>query len=360
MAEVQSDGPCKSVQVEALVVIKIVKHCSASFPTTATGSLVGMDNGDVLEVTNTFQFPTVDASNTDGHQNDASSLAAAAPRAKGNIVYQNEMIKHLKEVNVDANNVGWYTSATMGNFVSLSFIENQYHYQRDNNKTVALVHDVSRSSQGALSLRAFQLSHDFMAAYKEGKFTTESLQKSKLSFRDILVEVPVVVHNSHLLTSFLLQIPALPEAPEVPLPTSLSDITRDPARLPAHPSFDALDLSIDPFLEKTCDLLLDSIEAHYTDLNNHQYYQRQLTREQFKITQWQTKRKAENAARLAAKQTPLPEDEWQRLFKLPQEPSRLEGMLNARQVEQYSKQVDGFTATITSKMFAVRGNLLPE
>lgn len=189
---------------------------------------------------------------------------------------------------------------------------------------------------------------------------TRSLQKSKLTFKDIFVEVPVIVHNSYLLTSFVHQIPTLPENPELPLPASLDDIRRDPAKIPAHPSFDTLDLSIDPFLEKTCDLLLESIESHYTDLNNHQYYQRQLTREQFKITQWQTKRKAENAARVAAKQQPLPEDEWQRLFKLPQEPSRLEGMLNARQVEQYSKQVDGFTAAVTSKMFAVRGNLLPE
>lgn len=141
-----------------------MKHCSSSFPTTATGSIVGMDNGGVVEVTNAFPFPTIDVSGQDSHQNDASSLAAAAPRAKANIAYQNEMIRHLKEVNVDANNVGWYTSATMGNFINLSFIENQYHYQRDNDKTVALVHDASKSSQGALSLRAFKLSSSFIAA----------------------------------------------------------------------------------------------------------------------------------------------------------------------------------------------------
>lgn len=123
---------------------------------------------------------------------------------------------------------------------------------------------------------------------------------------------------------------------------------------------DNLDLSIDPFLEKTCDLLLDSIDSHYNEVNNYQFYQRQLAREQTKITQWQTKRKAENAQRAVAKQPLLPEDEWQRLFKLPQEPSRLDGMLNAKQVEQYSKQVDGFTATISAKMFAVRENLLPK
>lgn len=119
-------------------------------------------------------------------------------------------------------------------------------------------------------------------------------------------------------------------------------------------------MAIDPFLEKTCDLLLESIESHYSDLNNFQFYQRQLGREQAKITQWQTKRKAENAQRTASKQPLLPEDEWQRLFKLPQEPSRLEGMLNAKQVEQYSKQVDGFTANVSAKMFAVRENLLPQ
>lgn len=154
--------------------MKIVKHGASTFPSVATGSAVGMDQNGILEVTNTFPFPTVDVSSSDSHQNnDASSAAAAAPRQKANIVYQNDMIKHLKEVNVDANNVGWYTSATMGNFVNLSFIENQYHYQKDNENTVALVHDVSRSSQGALSLRAFKLSASFMAAYKEGKFTTE-------------------------------------------------------------------------------------------------------------------------------------------------------------------------------------------
>ncbi|KAF2972667.1 hypothetical protein GQX73_g1043 [Xylaria multiplex] len=327
MADFVKDVPLKTVQVEALVVMKIVKHCSASFPTTATGSIVGMDQDGVLDVTNSFPFPTADVVNVESsHQNDASALAAAAPRAKANIAYQNEMIRHLKEVNVDANNVGWYTSATMGNFVNLGFIENQYHYQRENDKTVALVHDVSRSSQGALSLRAFKLTPNFMAAYKEGKFTTESLQKSKLSFRDIFAELPVNLHNSHLLTSFLHQIPAKPTAGDVTMPTSLADLQNNPMQMPLHPSADTLELSIDPFLEKTCDLLLDSIEAHYTELNNYQYYQRQLAREQTKITAWQTKRKAENAARAAAKQQPLPEDEWQRIFKLPQEPSRLEEM----------------------------------
>jgi translation initiation factor 3 subunit H len=145
------------------------------------------------------------------------------------------------------------------------------------------------------------------------------------------------------------------------MPTDLASLTSNEHLMssPLDPNFESLDLSIDPFLEKTADLLLESIEAHHTELNNHQYFQRSLAREQAKITAWQTKRKAENATRTATKQPLLPEDEWQRLFKLPTEPSRLDIMLNSKQVEQYARQVDGFSASVSSKMFAVKGNLLP-
>ncbi len=159
--------------------MKIIKHCSQSFPSIATGSLVGMDVNGTLQVTNTFPFPTVELPATDTYHHDnnaALNYAAAAPRAKANTTYQAEMIRNLREVNVDANNVGWYTSANMGNFINANLIENQYYYQKElNERTVAIVHDVSRSSQGSLSLRAFRLSPTFMAAYKEGKFTTERL-----------------------------------------------------------------------------------------------------------------------------------------------------------------------------------------
>ena len=134
-----------------------------------------MEKNGVLEITNSFPFPEVSHVQTEDRQNDsAATLAAAAPRAKQNIAYGNEMIKFLREVNVDANNVGWYTSASMGNFVNLSTIENQSYYQsQPNEKTVALIYDVSRSSQGSLNLRAYRLSPSFITAFKEGKFTTE-------------------------------------------------------------------------------------------------------------------------------------------------------------------------------------------
>lgn len=192
--------------------------------------------------------------------------------------------------------------------------------------------------------------------------TCFSIQKSKLRYQDILVELPLQVHNSHLLTSFLHQLPQHPpEKTALDFPSSLADLKHDPniSANPLAPNLDSLDLSIDPFLEKTCDLLLESIENHQTEQNNAQYYQRSLAREQAKITAWQQKRKQENALRTQQKQPLLPEDEWQKLFKLPQEPSRLESLLVGRQVEQYARQVDGFSAVVSGKMFGVKGNLLP-
>lgn len=161
--------------------MKIIKHSSQSFPTVATGSLVGLDVGDTLEITNTFPFPIVEVPPESHFDTSTPNAAAAAPRAKANTAYQAEMIRMLREVNIDAQNVGWYTSANMGNFINLNVIENQFFYQKElNERTVALVHDISRSSQGSLSLRAFRLSPQFMTAFKENKFTSEQYDMSLL------------------------------------------------------------------------------------------------------------------------------------------------------------------------------------
>lgn len=152
----------------------MIKHSTQAFPTTVTGSIVGMDVGGKLEITNCFPFPVVEMAPESHFDTAAPNPAAAAPRAKANTVYQAEMIRMLREVNIDANNVGWYTSANMGNFVNLNVIENQFFYQKElNERAVALVHDVSRSAQGSLSLRAFRLSPKFLAAFRENKFNAE-------------------------------------------------------------------------------------------------------------------------------------------------------------------------------------------
>ncbi|KAI5808731.1 hypothetical protein DFH27DRAFT_540864 [Peziza echinospora] len=362
VAAIPEPGPLKSVRVDALVALKIIKHASGAFPSIVTGQLLGLEVDGCLQITHSFPFPTVeptpsaDVFTHNQNDNAAASAAILAPRSKANTYYQAEMMKCLREINVDSNVVGWYQSSNLGNFITKELVENQYFYQSSsqlNERTVTIVYDGARSTQGALALRAFRLTPQLMAAMKEGKFTSESLIKHNLTYKETLQEIPVWIHNSHLITSLLHQL----TTPPATLPPFTTAVRQNPLPPPLFPNYDSLDLSIDPFLEKNCDLMLDTIEAHYTELNNAQYYQRQLAREQAKITAWQQKRKAENILRVAAKQTPLPEDEWTKLYKLPQEPSRLEALLNSKQIEQYAKQVDGFTAAVTAKMFAVNGGL---
>ena len=51
------DLPLRVVQLDAHVVLKIVKHCKEGFPTLVTGQLLGLDVGQTLEVTDCFPFP---------------------------------------------------------------------------------------------------------------------------------------------------------------------------------------------------------------------------------------------------------------------------------------------------------------
>lgn len=156
------------------------RHSSQAFPSIVTGQLLGLEVDGCLQITHSFPFPTVEPAPTTDHFDSSASSSAAisAPRsmAKSNAWYQAEMMKCLREINVDSNIVGWYQSANLGNFMSKDLIENQHFYQsasQMNERTVALVYDVARSTYGSLSLRAFRLTPALMAAMKEGKFTSE-------------------------------------------------------------------------------------------------------------------------------------------------------------------------------------------
>ncbi|KAF9968333.1 Eukaryotic translation initiation factor 3 subunit H, partial [Actinomortierella ambigua] len=53
--DIEGVVPITSVQLDAMVVLKIVKHCRESAP--VTGQLMGLDVNGVLEVTHSFPMP---------------------------------------------------------------------------------------------------------------------------------------------------------------------------------------------------------------------------------------------------------------------------------------------------------------
>ena len=93
--------------------MKIIKHCheeSTSNIDMAQGALLGLIVDKCLEITNCFPFSTTDESVDDEE-------------------YQLTMMRRLRRVNVDHFHVGWYQNADVGNFLTIPFVDSQFHYQ---------------------------------------------------------------------------------------------------------------------------------------------------------------------------------------------------------------------------------------
>jgi len=303
--EADLDTDVTVVQLDGLVVLKIIKHCKEGLPALVTGQILGLDIGSKLEVTNCFPFPN--------SSNDENEEEVDADGAK----YQMGMMHCLREVNVDNNTVGWYQSTYLSSFLTESMIETQFNYQENIKKCVVIIYDPLSTSQGTLSLRAFRLTEPFMNLYKTSSFTQESLTKSGLSFNDIFEELPIKIHNSHLVNGLLMELEENNVAPC---------------------DFDRLDLSTNPFLEKNLEFLIECIDDLSTEQNKYQYYQKNLQK------QANQKKKQEED-----------DDTQAPNVKQVQAPSRLESLLITNQINNYCKIINQFTSNSFSKLFLVSG-----
>ncbi|KAF9937714.1 hypothetical protein BGZ75_000443 [Mortierella antarctica] len=338
--DIEGSVPIHAVQLDAMVVLKIVKHCRESVPATVTGQLMGLDVNGVLEVTHSFPMPK----NQDSEDFEGSQ-------------YQLQMMRCLREVNVDDNSVGWYQSTNMGNFMNQSLIEHQFEFQQALSKSVLIIHDVARSSMGNLHLRALRLTPAFMKLYKEKKFTSEALAKAKLSFSNVFEELPITIRNTALLKALLFELETTDESVEVST-SHLTTYKHGNASLSNNksvldPSFDMLDLSLDPYVAKNLENLMDTIDDHHQEQGNYAYWQRSVERENKKKAAYILNRKTENARRAQAGQAPLPNEDVDSMFKFPAEPSRLDHLLISGQIDNYCKQINEFAGPTLGKLFAV-------
>jgi len=179
------------VEIDDLVIMKIIKHGSENILDLPTGLLLGLDIGSTLQVTNCFPF----LSHKDEEINEESAT-----------YYQIEMMRCLREINVDNNSVGWYTCTNISSLYNKDTIETQYNYQESLKKAVIIVYDPLKTSQGIFSLKAFQLTPSFMELYKMKNFTKENLTKENFNYNNIFQEIPIKIHNSLLTTALLTEL----------------------------------------------------------------------------------------------------------------------------------------------------------
>jgi translation initiation factor 3 subunit H len=263
--------------------MKIVKHCQDSLPQMVTGSLLGLavENG-ILEITHAFPNPD---NGSDEMDED----------------FQMEMMRMLREVNVDNNCVGWYQSMYLGIYSTSSVLENQFSYQTElSPNAVVLLYDPLQTAHGNFCLKAFRLTAECLKLKQEGK--NEFLDPSK-----IFEELPVKCTNPSLANALV----------QDWAPRQESDI-----------ALDRLDLSTHPYLEKHLEYLCGWVDELAGEQQKFQYYTRHLARGNNKTKAgWQAS----------------------------EAPKRMESLLVTNQIRSYCDQMDKFVGGGLGKLFLAGG-----
>lgn len=170
-----------------------------------------------------------------------------------------------------------------------------------------------------------------------------SLVKHELIFSRIFEEIPITIKNSSLLNAFMSTLSA---------PTPQSSLSSPPSIL--SPPFASLDLDAPSLVTRNLESILETMEAHKNEESNAAYALRQIARERAKADAYSAKRKEESAMRVAQGLAPLPEEDVTRLFRIPAEPSRLDGMLLLGQIDGQAKNLDIAASANLVKMYAAR------
>jgi translation initiation factor 3 subunit H len=262
--------------------MKIVKHCHDALPAMVTGSLLGLAvDGGVLEITHAFPSP-------DNGKDDEIDDE-----------FQLEMMRMLREVNVDNNCVGWYQSMYLGIYSTASVLESQFSYQTDlSPNAVVLLYDPLQTAHGNFCLKAFRLSEECLKMKEEER-------NSFIKPSNIFEELPIVCVNKGLAQAFVQD-----WKPK-------TDI-----------SLDRLDLSTHPYLEKHLEFLCGWVDELAGEQQKFQYYTRHLARSNNKS-----------------------KESWESS----EAPKRMESLLVSNQIQNYCDQIDRFVGGGLGKLFLAGG-----
>lgn len=323
LVDIEAEIPLTAVQLDGMVVAKIIKHARESSSTMAHGLLLGLDLDGVLEVSNSFPLP--------GEDDEKSAKSTAR--------HQASMLRSLKEVHADDSVIGFYQATTLGAFFNHALVDTQaIHQEKLRHGGVVIVHDISQTARGNASFRAFRLTGAFMEAYKKSNFGTNSLMSHSLTFSRILEAVPLKIRTNPLLTAFL---------------GTLGE--DDGSGNSLGPCFSVLDLTTGG--TRHLEQIVEAIDSYRTEEGNVSYLTRQITREKAKAENYIAKRREENQTRVAQGLVPLPEEDVSRLFKIPAEPSRLESLLLVGQIDGLGRSLEVTAGTTLVKMYAAQAHV---
>ena len=319
----------REVHLDGIAAMRIMKHCEDGLPTGSAGSLLGIDIDGILEVTYSYPFPAPRANSV--------NAAAAAEEGEDEVVeevdsteYQIEMMKMLRDVNMDNNCVGWYQSTFMETIHTSDVVNYQYTYQCSDelsDNSVVIVYDPIQTKKGNLVLKAFRLSEDFieMRNNKLNAFIKPS---------SVLEELPVRIKNSGHVSAFL-------------------KCMEDSHKVELDADFEPLSMaSGETYMEKHMELMATWIEDLIQEQQKFQMHSKAVAKPRQEHIRWLTKRLQDNEERREAGEDLLPTSlEHSGLRPLPDAPPRIDPLLMIGQLERYCDQVAVDTQASVQKLF---------
>lgn len=295
--------------------MKMVKHCheeSLSNMDVAQGALLGLVVDKRLEITNCFPFPKSSDETMDEEE------------------YQLEMMRRLRRVNVDHFHVGWYQSADVGNFLSHPLLESQYHYQTSIEESVVVIYDTQKSARGFLTLKAYRLTPQAIAMYKDGDFTPDALRLLKMGYEHLFAEVPIVIKNSALTNIMMSELAEM---------------------IPEEEGSHFLDLGTASVLENQLRCLMDRVDELNQEASKFNKFQQQVIRQEQEKHRMLAKNAQENQTRISKDEKPVSEEEINKLFKPLPVPSRINPMIVSGQINTYSQHISQFCSQSLAKLY---------
>jgi len=294
-----TDSALEKITLDSVAVMRLVKDCMDSQPDITTGTLLGMENGTTLEITNSYPIPLGD-DDVEGVDSMADTIARC-----------------YREANFDTAEVGWYTTSYGDNvFFSPDTVSAQFFWQtRRNPKSVMLVFDPFRMMlEGAtgsqpLALHAYRLSPEFADLYKTNKFTVENMQANKVSYKHIFEEIPIYIR------------PAFPSAIGSVLLRAEVDPELQSDRSP-------LDTMVSPLIERSVDALIKKFDQMELQQRLFAGYQRNIALQLRRLYKGQQ-------------------------VQVPAQPSQLESLLLTSQMTSFCDQILGAAADSTTKLYFV-------
>jgi len=346
------------LEIDGLALLKIITHSHNYLPNTVSGSLLGMSSPDgngSVECSNSFGIPTGDkqprSSDSDSdedtpefdeNEEDAAQTIKGANAYQNN--YQQQMLKMMKAVNVDANIVGWYQSMFLGTFCSSQLLETQLSHQVElSDNAVVLLYDpvqTANNAKGEVVCKAFRLTKEFVDQKASGG-------KNYITPKNVFTEMAVKVKNPGLVRAVLFDLDRSNKVTTAPKNAlSNGDFGQGGAV-----DFSQLDLSTNPFLEKNLEFLSTWVDDLSAEQSKFQLFARTILKEEgggtitpitFKNNKFGQTQKVyvDKEAKWAGADAP----------------NRLDALLSNLQINTYCDQVNEFADRSFNKMF-IAGSL---